>query len=228
MRPPNKRAIIALSGLLIVIAGGLFVYAESVNNGTPYLAATPTPVVPAVYPIDKPPGATVITGYNSSPNIPVPRDPTCLPPIPGVTEPENWTNNGYIPPYAGGIYFPMDNGTSKIYLINSTASYGVYSQDMSLQPGGNAEAHAGDPCVIINGTIRNDYNTSYWIDLSAQLYDANGKPVGRVLTDVPTHYAGQVYAESGSTVNFSFTVDYDKKDVSRYELSASLAPGPLP
>jgi|SRR5271157_1768438 len=135
----------------------------------------------------------------------------------------------YIPPYAGGKYFPMDNGTSKIYLINSTANYGVYSQDMSLQPGGNnIEAHAGDPCVIINGTLRNDYDKSYWIDLSAQLYDANGKPVGKVLTDAPTHYAGQVYAESNSTVNFSFTVNYNKKDVSRYDLSAWLAPGPQP
>jgi hypothetical protein len=122
----------------------------------------------------------------------------------------------------------MGNGTSKIYLINSTASYGVYSQDMSIQPGGSAEARAGDPCVIINGTLRNDYNTSSWIDLSAQLYDANGNPVGRVLTDVPTHNAGQVFAENGSIVNFSFTVDYDKKDVSRYDLSAFLAPGPLP
>jgi len=133
-----------------------------------------------------------------------------------------------IPPYVGGKYFPMDNGTSKIYLINSTANYGVYSYDMSLAPGGNIEAHAGDPCVIINGTLRNDYDEPYWIDLSAQLYDANGKPVGKVLTDIPTHYAGQVYAESNSTVIFSFTVNYDKKDVSHYELSAWLAPGPQP
>jgi hypothetical protein len=137
-------------------------------------------------------------------------------------------NNVSIPPYMGGIYFPMDNGTSKIYLINSTANYGTYSQDMSLMPGGYPEAHAGDPCVMINGTLRNDYDRPYWIDLSAKLYDANGKPVGKVLTDVPTHYAGQVYAENNSTVNFSFTVDYDKKDVSRYEVSALLAPGPLP
>jgi hypothetical protein len=122
----------------------------------------------------------------------------------------------------------MGNGTSKIFLINSTASYGVYDQDMSLQPGGTPEAHAGDPCAIINGTLRNDYNTSSWIDLSAQLYDANGNPVGYVLTDEPTHNAGQVFAESGSTVSFSFTVDYNKRDVSRYTLSASLAPAPLP
>jgi hypothetical protein len=136
--------------------------------------------------------------------------------------------NENIPPYPGGKYFTMDNGTSKIYLINSTANYGTYSQDMSLEPGGNPEARAGDRCVIINGALRNDYNRSYWIDLSAQLYDANGKPVGKVLTDVPTHYAGQVYAESNSTVNFSFTVQYDKKDVSRYELSGWLAPAALP
>jgi hypothetical protein len=132
-----------------------------------------------------------------------------------------------IPPYAGGMYFTMENETSKIYLINSTASYGTYSQDEGLIPG-SVEVHAGSPCVLINGILRNDYNRSYYIDLSAQLYDANGKPVGRVLTDVPTHYAGQVYAESNSTVNFSFTVQYDKKDVSRYEMSAWLAPGPLP
>jgi hypothetical protein len=135
--------------------------------------------------------------------------------------------NDNIPPYPGEKYFTMDNGTSEIYLINSTANYGTYGQDEGLMPG-SVEVHAGDPCVIINGTLRNDYNRSYWIDLSAQLYDANGEPVGRVLTDVPTHYAGQVYAESNITVNFSFTVQYDKKDVSRYELSAWLAPFPLP
>jgi hypothetical protein len=137
------------------------------------------------------------------------------------------TYNVSIPPYLGGNYFTMDNGTSKIYLINSTASYGKYSQDEGLIPG-SVEVHAGDPCVIINGALRNDYNSSYWIGLSAQLYDANGKPVGKVLTDVPTHYAGQAYAESNSTVYFSFTVQYDKKDVSRYDLSAWLAPTFLP
>jgi hypothetical protein len=135
--------------------------------------------------------------------------------------------NVSIPPYLGGMYFPMDNGTSKIYLINSTASYGTYSQNEGLIPG-SIEVHAGDPCVIIKGTLRNDYNISSYIDLSAQLYDANGEPVGRVLTDVPTHSAGQVYAESNSTVNFSFTVQYNKKDVSRYEISAFLAPFALP
>jgi hypothetical protein len=146
--------------------------------------------------------------------------------LPG--NPENANHfNGYIPPYLGGNYFTMDNGTSMIYLINSTASYGTYSQDEGLIPG-SVEVHAGDPCVIISGTLRNDYNRSYWLGLSAQLYDANGNPVGKVITDVPTHYAGQVYAESNSTVNFSFTVQYDKKDVSRYELSAWLAPTFLP
>jgi hypothetical protein len=135
--------------------------------------------------------------------------------------------NEYIPPYSGGIYFTMDNGTSKIYLINSTANYGTYSRDEGLMPG-SVEVHAGDPCVIIKGTLRNDYNISSYIDLSAQLYNANGEPVGRVLTDVPTHNAGQVYAESNSTVDFSFTVQYDKKDVSRYELSGWLAPAALP
>jgi hypothetical protein len=136
--------------------------------------------------------------------------------------------NVSIPPYAGGMYFQMNNETSKIYLINSTANYGVYSYDTSNFPGGVIEAHAGDPCVMINGALRNEYNRSYYIDLSAQLYDANGKPVGYVLTDPPAHNLGQVYAESNSTANFSFKVKYDKKDVSRYEISALLAPAALP
>lgn len=136
--------------------------------------------------------------------------------------------NVSIPPYTGGIYFQINNETSKIYLINSTAIYGIYSYDTSNFPGGVIEAHAGDPCVIINGTLRNEYNRSYFIDLSAQLYDANGNPVGYVLTDAPAHNLGQVYAESNSTVNFSFKVKYNKKDVSRYEIGALLAPAALP
>lgn len=164
MRLPDKKAIIALTGLLIAIAaGGLFVYAESANNVTPYVAVSSTPVGPTIYSvandnssvthtpwpspppnvttsitgsydvdgdyvvkvtpnsngsytvtegnqtfiesyydvvmyeltigiISKPPGATIVTGNGSYNNTLVPRDPLGLPPVPGVTEPENWIN----------------------------------------------------------------------------------------------------------------------------------------
>jgi len=47
---------------------------------------------------------------------------------------------------------------TKVYLVNSTLNYGVY--EVSFTRSGATGIYSitkGDPCVIINGTIRNDY-----------------------------------------------------------------------
>ncbi len=76
---------------------------------------------------------------------------------------------------------------SRIFLVSATPSYGTYPfQDAHGLPG-KPDIHTGDPCFIINVTIRNDYTPQNplpyyqgsvkevaFIFLTAKLYDSNG------------------------------------------------------
>ncbi len=129
----------------------------------------------------------------------------------------------------GGKYLSFPNGSlSKMYLINSTARYGTYEENM-------AEHHEitvkkGDPCVIINATVRNDYDKDYFMIVLAQLYNASGEEVGRVTGLAPWEEFVQGYVRSNETHTFDIYVKYDKKDVASYNISLDykLLDEPLP
>ncbi|NLE05182.1 MAG: hypothetical protein GX638_10350 [Crenarchaeota archaeon] len=79
---------------------------------------------------------------------------------------------------------------TKIFLESTTLSYGTYPfQDAQGLPG-KPNIHTGDPCVIVEVTLRNDYTTQNPLPqhqvsiedaacmfLTAALYDANGTKI---------------------------------------------------
>jgi len=117
-----------------------------------------------------------------------------------------------------------DGIKTKVFLLGSDLRYGVYDHDIHRLRGCKRPVKKGEPCVIINVTIRNDYTEEwpldYQIALTADLYNTEGEKVGTVMT-YGQLFCGFVEAwkvECGETRTFDIYVDYDKKDIDRYEL----------
>ncbi len=124
-------------------------------------------------------------------------------------------------------YYPTHEyggNETKVLLLNSDLRYGVYDQDIHQLMGCYHPVAKGDPCVIINVTIRNDYTekwpAGYQISLTADLYNTEGEKVGTIMNQ------GQLFCgfvevwkvECGETRTFDIYVDYDKQDVDHYDL----------
>ena len=111
---------------------------------------------------------------------------------------------------------------SSIFLLSATSAYGPYpfASAVSPKPGSTPVIQKGDPCFIINATIRNDYtlenlppnqagtvyyangtatNTpseSVYVFLTASIYDKQGRIIQA--TDVTPPYG---YPSGGAFVN---------------------------
>ena len=116
---------------------------------------------------------------------------------------------------------------TKVFLIDSYARYGAYYKDIYLP---SSSAKRGDPCVIINGTIRNDYDKDYFIPLSADLFNSRGEEVGTVISyNAPLPGFTVVYAKSGCTTLFEIYVKYDgENDIVHYDIFVEYPPTESP
>jgi len=59
-----------------------------------------------------------------------------------------------------GYYLPFEGNISRIFVVSENASYGFYPY-ATRTSGGVPVVTNGEPCVIINVTVRNDYSTQY-------------------------------------------------------------------
>jgi hypothetical protein len=109
---------------------------------------------------------------------------------------------------------------TRIFLVSATPRYGY---------------HNGEPCFIINVTVRNDYSAAQpvpdnaytnntgaaWICLTAQLYDHNGTQIEA--QDVTNQYLlpfsrPQYYLESGETMHFEIDMATTHRDIDNYNI----------
>ncbi len=135
-------------------------------------------------------------------------------------------------PSVSGIYLNLYNGTqSHIYLVDSDARYGTYSTDVIDMASINNTliVKKGDPCVIINGTVRNDDNDVYFLLIRAQLYNSSDEKVGQII--MPTYYyipqkQYDTLFPSKNVSAFSVTIKYDKKDIKKYDILLSISKYP--
>ncbi len=131
----------------------------------------------------------------------------------------------------------------KIYLVSASARYGTYEE-----PSGHAMGvpvvNQGDPCFILNVTVRNDYNTQQrppnsegfndtgrtYICLAARIYDKNGAQIEAL--DVTEPYIlpfnrPQHALEYGETISFDIVLATPHRDIDHYEFQM-LYIGPMP
>ncbi|MEM0203041.1 MAG: hypothetical protein QXO16_05215 [Archaeoglobaceae archaeon] len=119
-----------------------------------------------------------------------------------------------MPSPKGGEYLYFKGRESKIFLINSSMSYGTYGSVSWPW----ASAKKGDRCVVIGGTVRNDYDRDLWLCLTAEIYNTKGEKVGVVL--LPNYPKGftVVHVKSNDTSGFEIYIKYDKRDVADYKV----------
>ena len=131
----------------------------------------------------------------------------------------------------GGVYlhFPSDyqgGAETMAYLIDSKLYYGTYNQSFTRSGAtGSYSINNGDACVIINGTIRNDYFKDYYFSITANVYNSTNQKVGPILTaDSPQPGFTVTKVSSNSTGTFEIQSRYDGKDIASYALLLAFEP----
>jgi hypothetical protein len=133
-------------------------------------------------------------------------------------------------------------GTTRIFLISTTPSYGYYP----TEPPSGAMVQKGDPCFFINITIRNDYNSSYPPDnyspsgtgtvslyLTAKLYDKNGNTIDALDATLPIHNPTWglnvpiIYLQGRETTHYQIIMKTSNRNIDHYEV-VSLYAGSFP
>ena len=138
---------------------------------------------------------------------------------------------GPIPGYL--TYYPSFKGEKEtlIFLVSAdNPRYGVYNwTDWEWR---SVEVHKGDPCFIVNITVRNDYTDPILIDsplngtyyeyvwLTAYIYNQQGRVNATDVTyPINTRYGGHVFrVKPGETHTIEMYLATDKQDIERYEI----------
>ena len=138
-----------------------------------------------------------------------------------------------------------NSNATKIFLVSANAQYGFWQQDdasinFPLMGSYSLVIHKGDPCLIINVTVRNDYtpkdagnsfnpeapignltgNYSSYIVLRANLFAANGSVISALDFTLPKTPSGdyQFSLDSGETTSFNMILATANRDIDHYEI----------
>lgn len=129
---------------------------------------------------------------------------------------------GIIGPVNGSYLNTPDGDATRIYLIDSDMRYGTFGRDYLWPPQGYL-AKKGAPCVIVNGTIRNDYDTDYYVGLVAYAYNESGGRVGNIVNTGmgdPWFRFMTYHVPGKNTEPFEIYINYNDTDVGKYEVYA--------
>ena len=166
-------------------------------------------------------------GEDQQPSVPALKP--AITPSPKTTPATPSHEQSPIPSPKGGEYLYFRGGEkTKVFLINSNMKYGTYDEDIFWPPWPNYSAKKGDPCVIINGTIRNEYDKDYFICLTADIYNTKGEKVGTVITYATKPVFTVVHAKSNGISPFEIHIKYDKKDIIGYDIFVAFEPSEIP
>lgn len=165
--------------------------------------------------------------------------PSAPAPTPTITSPPKTTpaapshEQSPIPSPKGGEYLYFRGGEkTKVFLIDSNMRYGTYDRDIIWPPWPEYSAKKGDPCVIINGTIRNEYDEDYYIGITVDIYDTKGEKVGTVIlpyeASLPLQPFTTVRAKSNGISPFEIHIKYDKRDIVGYDVFVAFEPSEIP
>jgi hypothetical protein len=140
-----------------------------------------------------------------------------------VKQPKNEEYLHYSTDYQGEV-------ETKVFLVDSQLHYGVYNESFTRSGAtGFYSINKGDPCVIINGTIRNDYDEDYYFCITADVYNSKGEKIEPILTinsPQPSFTVAKVNSDAVDV--FEIQIKYDGKDIVSYDLFIAFEPYETP
>ncbi|MGD0643861.1 MAG: hypothetical protein ABSA75_03040 [Candidatus Bathyarchaeia archaeon] len=135
-----------------------------------------------------------------------------------------------------GYYLTSQGNESKIFVVSANASYGYYPYHTQTNLNGSV-VFKGEPCIIINVTIRNDYSTQYspfppqnsnpnnrtlvFVDLTAQLFSGKNQIQGTtdlLRVGLPPDAGASAYFSSGENATLSIYLATNSKDVTSFQI----------
>jgi len=131
-----------------------------------------------------------------------------------ISIPSNQQSGTYLRNHGGFEYH--------LFLVDSQFYYGAYEQNFTPVEGPQGEylIQPGDPCIIINGTIRNDYAGYYYFSLGMDVWNADGDKVEPITTQSGpiAGFTSVIIAEKDITGVFELRMPYNATDITAYEL----------
>jgi hypothetical protein len=143
---------------------------------------------------------------------------------------------GQIQP-AAGYYLPYRGNISRIFVVSTSISSGFYpypTRSAIGQPGGPPVVEKGEPCVIINVTVRNDYSTQYppspqypglptlaYVFLTAKIFSGNNEINATDLTQVgmPPDALSYASLNGGETATVSiYLATTSKSEITSFQI----------
>ncbi len=138
-----------------------------------------------------------------------------------------------------GYYLPFQDNTTKIFVVSASISSGFYPystrSDLS-KPGGPPVVEKGEPCVIINVTVRNDYSTQYpppnlppyssttafaWVFLTAKIFSGSIEINAADLTQVglPPDSLSSASLNGGETATISvYLATASEREITSFQI----------
>jgi hypothetical protein len=145
---------------------------------------------------------------------------------------------GQIQP-AAGYYLSYRGNISRIFVVSANVSSGLYpypTRSAIGQPGGPLVVEKGEPCVIINVTIRNDYSAQSpppapfpnsstpayaYVFLTAKIFSGNNEINATDLTQVglPPDSLSFASLNGGETANISiYLATTSKSEITSFQI----------
>lgn len=126
-------------------------------------------------------------------------------------------------------YLSFEGNISKIFVVSANASYGNYPYSTRLSPNGALLAENGEPCYIINVTMRNDYSTLMYVWLTAQIFDGENQinATDLLLNGLPPSSGAMVGLNSGESGTFSLYLGTNNKEATSFQIVARIISGVL-
>ncbi|MFP3909414.1 MAG: hypothetical protein ACLFVI_03235 [Archaeoglobaceae archaeon] len=115
-------------------------------------------------------------------------------------------------------FFTLRNSKTKLLLINSSISYETLNIDMCPSTKERWDVENGDLGIVVNGTLKSEYEKDYWVCLNAFAYDSTGGRIGGTL-DLG-HICGSInlHVDGGSEEHFKMHLNY-REDIERIEIN---------
>jgi hypothetical protein len=133
-----------------------------------------------------------------------------------------------------GYYLPYEGNNSKIFLVSANASYGNYPYPTVTLFNGSVVKN-GEPCFIINVTIRNDYSiqdpppysqsnnpTLAYVFLTAQIFNGKNQINAMDITPPVNMANGGAYAplSSGENATLTMYLSTNNRDITSFQIVA--------